>query len=321
MITQNEQDQRLDKFLKKYLRNASLSHIYKLIRKDVKLNGKRALPSAVLNLGDELDIYISEEDEKAFASARGAPKQKRQFRIAYEDKSIIIVEKPFGLLTHGTSSEKKNTLANQVISYLIEQGEYNPAERTFSPAPVGRLDRNTTGLVIFGKNSQALKDLNMMVRERDCIKKYYTTIVVGEINKDLALKGKLGKDHDENMVSIMESDAAAGKQIETVARVVKKTKGFTLLEVELLTGRTHQIRAHLAHAGHPIIGDAKYGDARVNRRIAAKYGLTTHMLHAGRLCFEKTLPCFDYLANMEVNAALPDEFRRIKSEIFDKDRI
>lgn len=317
-IAQNDENQRLDKFLKKYLKNASLSHVYKLIRKDVKLNGKRAKPSSLLSLGDELAIYISEEDEKNFKSAREDPKQKRQFRIAYEDENIIIVDKPFGLLTHGTSSEKKKTLANQVISYLVEKGEYDPSEKAFSPAPVGRLDRNTTGLVVFGKNSTALKNLNMMVRERNCIRKYYLTIAAGEISKDLLLKGALSKDPDENRVSVQGSSGTGGKQIETAAKVIEKAAKYTLLEVELLTGRTHQIRAHLAHAGHPVIGDAKYGDVRVNREVAAKYGLTTHILHAERLLFEKMPPYFEYLTGLEACAALPREFGRIKSMIFDQ---
>jgi len=315
-ITENDGNQRLDKFLKKYLRNASLSHVYKLLRKDVKVNGRREKPETILYAGDEIILYISEEDEKAFKSDRVISKQKRQFSIAYEDKNLIIVSKPFGLLTHGDSFEKKKTLANQVTGYLIENGEYDTSEKSFSPAPVNRLDRNTTGLVMFGKNSMAVKNLNLMIKERSHIRKYYSTIVVGEIKKDITLKGRLEKDTVENKVSISDEFGEDGKEIETVVKVISSAKGFTLVEVELITGRTHQIRAHLAHAGCPVIGDTKYGEKHSNWKINQKYGVTTQILHAERLYFDNMLPYFDYMSGLEVKAELPKEFKKIKEEIF-----
>jgi len=315
-ISENDENQRLDKFLKKYLKNAPLSHVYKLIRKDVKVNGRREKPETTLHLGDELILYISEEDEKAFRGVKEVSKQKRQFSIAYEDLNLVIVSKPFGLLTHGDSFEKKKTLANQVMGYLIEKGEYDPAEKTFSPAPVNRLDRNTTGLVIFGKNSAALKNLNLMIKERNHIRKYYRTIVAGEIKEDITLKGKLEKDTIENKVNILDEEGSAGKEIETIIKVIRRAKGFTLVEVELVTGRTHQIRAHLAHEGYPVIGDTKYGNKRHNWEISEKYGLTTQILHAERLFFDQMTPFFDYMAGVEVTAEEPKEFIRIKDAIF-----
>ena len=147
-IGKNEQNQRLDKFLRKYLANAPLSFIYKAIRKDVKVNGKRGKEDTLLQLGDEVTLYISETDMEKFRKERRGGRVKRQFSIAYEDENILAAVKPYGLLTHGDSREKKNHLANQVIDYLIEKGDYNPRiEKTFTPAPVNRLDRNTTGLV------------------------------------------------------------------------------------------------------------------------------------------------------------------------------
>ena len=153
-ITENQGNQRLDRFLKKYFDRAPLSHIYKLIRKDVKVNGKRQKEDTMLAAGDELTIYLSEEDAKALQTVKKHVKAKRQFRIAYEDENILVCEKPFGLLTHGDHTEKKNHLANQVVDYLIQTGAYQPRlEKTFTPAPANRLDRNTTGLVIFGKHA------------------------------------------------------------------------------------------------------------------------------------------------------------------------
>lgn len=315
VLSQNDENQRLDKFLKKYLRNAPLSHIYKLIRKDVKVNGRKEKPDRILEPGDEITIYISDDEEMIFRGDKKSAKQTRQFDIAYEDKNLLIVCKPFGLLTHGSRSEKKKTLTNQVISYLIETGEFNPSERSFSPAPVNRLDRNTTGLVIFGKNSNTLKNFNSMLRKGNCIRKYYLTIVAGKLKGDLILRGKLAKDTSENRVSIFEGSETCGKEIETLVKVIDNVNGFSLVEVELVTGRTHQIRAHLAHEGYPIIGDAKYGDQRLNHDISKKYGLTTQLLHAERLSFNNMSAGFEYLNGIEVKAAIPAEFRRIKEEL------
>ncbi len=179
-ITKNEENQRLDRFLRKYLKNASLSYIYKAIRKDVKVNGKRGKEDQILYEGDEISLYMDSDEIEEFQKKKDRPQGKRQFRVAYEDENVLVVEKPFGLLTHGDITEKKNTLANQVLGYLIEEGKYSPRnERTFVPSPVNRLDRNTTGLVIFGKNAAALAALNKMIRERTSIKKYYWTIVAG----------------------------------------------------------------------------------------------------------------------------------------------
>jgi 23S rRNA pseudouridine955/2504/2580 synthase len=202
------------------------------------------------------------------------------------------------------------------MGYLIEKGEYDPAERTFSPAPVNRLDRNTTGLVIFGKNSTALKNLNRMIKERNHIRKYYLTIVAGELKKDCVLKGKLEKNTIDNKVNILEQDGSTGKEIETIIKVLDKTRGFTLVEVELVTGRTHQIRAHLAHEGYPVIGDTKYGNKHLNFELSKKYNLTTQILHAERLYFDNMTPYFEYMAGLEVKAEPPKEFSRIKDGIF-----
>jgi len=317
-IAPNDEGQRLDKFLKKYLRNAPLSHVYKLIRKDVKVNGRREKPEKPLEAGDEIVIFISEEDIKGLVCKRSAERPRRQFRIAYEDSNILVAEKPLGLLTHGDAVEKKNTLANQVVGYLVDKGEYDLGEKTFSPAPVIRLDRNTTGLVIFGKNREALKSLNSMIRERNRIRKYYQTIVSGEVPADLVLRGRIEKDQRKNTVSVT-GGGDVGKEIETRVRVIEKSRGFSLVEVELVTGRSHQIRAHLAHEGYPVIGDAKYGDRRLNRAFSEKYGLTTQFLHAGRLVFHDVAPFFDYMAGVEIKAPLPDELRRIKEAIFGGD--
>ena len=317
-ITENEDNQRLDRFLKKYFKSAHLSYIYKLIRKDVKVNGKRAAIETNLKLGDEITIFISEDEADTYKENKVLHQSKRQFGIAYEDQNVIIVEKPFGLLTHGDRLEKKNTLANQVSGYLCDMGEYFPGrERTFAPSPVNRLDRNTTGLVIFGKNNKTLQSLNKMIRDKGYIRKYYLTIVNGELKKELKLIDKMDKDEKSNIVKVMDIESNGGKVMETIARPLKVTKGFTLVEVELVTGRTHQIRAHLAKAGFPVIGDSKYGDAERNKKIEQQFHLTTQFLHAYMLCFNESLTPIEYLKGMEIKSDLPPNLEKIKAALFD----
>lgn len=318
IIEKNDGNQRLDRFLKKYLANAPLSHIYKLIRKDLKVNGKRAKVETMLAEGDELTFYISQEQLDGYTRVKKTIKTKKQFGIAYEDERILIAEKPFGLLTHGDSREKKNHLANQVCGYLQQKGEYNPSrERVFVPSPANRLDRNTTGLVLFGKDSESLQVLNRMIRDKSRIRKIYLTIAAGELKETLHLSDRMEKDEKNNRIKVLPADSENGKTMETIVQPIKTNGQYTLVEVELITGRTHQIRAHLAKVGHPIIGDAKYGNPRVNQKIKRQFNLTTQLLHAYKLIFCNMDEPFEYLNGKEVTATLPKDFTRIKETIFD----
>lgn len=327
-ITANDAERRLDRFLRKYLKNATLSEIYRFIRKDIKVNGKRREQSYILSEGDVLTFFIADDvlDKMIGADAAGSGRSKasarqnghkarRQFRIIYEDDNLLAADKPFGLLTHGDAHEKKNHLANQVRDYLIETGEYDPrAEKVFSPAPANRIDRNTTGLVIFGKNSVSLKALNKMIRE-DMIDKYYLTIVHGELKESTTLTGNLVKDELANKVTVTDE----GLSITTVVSPVEVIdcghgRKVTLAEVRLVTGRSHQIRAHLASIGHSVIGDVKYAsaaDRQANEYFAQKFSLTTQLLHAYRLEFRETTEELAYMKGKTITAPLPDKFNSI----------
>ena len=294
-ITANDAGQRLDRFLKKYLCNAPLSGIYKIIRKDVKLNGKRPKEDVMLNEGDVLNLYIMDAELEKLSAKKKTSRAKKQFSIAYEDDNILVANKPFGLLVHGDKTEKKNTLANQVIDYLIEEGKYNPRlERSFTPAPVHRLDRNTTGLVVFGKNANALR------QGVDNFRKFYKTICIGKIDKELRLTGYLVKDERTNKVRVSKVEKPNSKYIETIVRPLIANDKYSLLEVELVTGRSHQIRAHLASIGHPVYGDPKYGHG------------SAQLLHAAKLVMDN---------GTVITAKLPPEFRSKAEEIFGKENI
>lgn len=326
IIETNDAEQRLDRFLKKFFPNAPLSMIYKIIRKDLKINGRRRSESYVLVEGDRLSIYLDDDTfTKISLNKRNKRvKVRRNFTIVYEDENILVANKPFGLLTHGDGREKKNHLANQVIDYLIEKREYNSREKTFAPAPANRLDRNTTGLILFGKNAAAMRDLNRMIRN-DHVRKFYKTIVKGEIESELRLTGILYKDERSNTVfvknysdeNLLSAELTRGKKIVTVVRPEEKLRNATLIEVELVTGRSHQIRAHLASIGHPIVGDVKYGGKMPS--LQKKFDLSTQLLHSTRIEFKREIKGeyvrLGYLADMSIEADIPDNFKAIETYI------
>lgn len=310
-ISANDAGQRLDRFLKKYLCRAPLSGIYRIIRKDLKLNGRRAKEDIILSAGDVLSFYLMDEELEKLSEKRNRPHIRRSFSVAYEDDDILVVNKPCGLLVHGAATEKKNTLSNQVIDYLIEKGDYVPRlEKSFSPAPAHRLDRNTTGLVAFGKTTAAQKLLASAFAGKagaPGVRKFYKTLCRGRIDRELELEGYLIKDEKTNTVRVSKTECLGGRFIKTLVRPLLFNYKCSLVEVELITGRTHQIRAHLASIGHPVIGDPKYGSQRsfgAGRDSYAQY------LHAATLIIN----------GKTINSELPDEFRLKAEELFGKDR-
>ena len=320
---ENEAGRRLDRVLKKVLKGASLSFIYKVIRKDVKVNGRRVPPETLLVAGDEVELFLPDEQVSDLrrSGGPGVAAAKKDFEIIYEDDNILVADKPYGLLTHGDAVEKKNTLVAQVISYLAEKQVYTPGSEgaPFTPAPASRLDRNTTGVVLFGKNFPAARDLAFMLRGEDdgsaCVEKAYLTIVKGRLEQSMKLRARMVRDEGKNVTKVLEDEAGEGRLMVTQVRPLAAGRGFTLAEAELLTGRTHQIRAQLAAAGYPIIGDRKYGDREANRMASQKYGLTAQLLHAGKLKVARGVGSLEYLTGREFRAKLPKGFIEIAEDL------
>ena len=275
-ITKNESEQRLDRFLLKYFNNTTRSNIYKLIRKKVfKVNGKRMTDeNYFLQEGDVLEMFISDDSMNAMMKEFIPYKpEKLGLDIVFEDEDILVLNKPKGLLTHPDKSEYKNTLATMVHFYLKEL-----CTNTFRPAPVHRLDKNTSGVVIFAKTYESLKKYNALMRERD-VEKYYICVVEGHLKKPGEVKGYLIKDEIQNKVRIVTRDSDEAKFCHSKYRPLKQFGDYTLVEVELLTGRSHQIRASMQLLGHPIVGDLKYGGHRVD-------DLNNQLLHSNKIVIE-----------------------------------
>ena len=285
-IEKNDAGQRLDKFLTKRLPNLPQSLLYKYIRtKRIKRNGKRAQIADRLAQGDTIELYIHDD-----FFARGAPqydflRAAKKLDIVYEDDNLLLLNKKVGLLSHPDETEYVDTLIGRVKRYLYEKGEYDPSqEQSFTPSLVNRIDRNTCGIVMAAKNAEALRELNRIVKTRQ-IDKLYLCVVHGKPAKETdILEGYLLKDEKKNRVQVLRAPRDGAKEIRTQYRVLDTYRDLSLLEVRLLTGRTHQIRAHLASVGCPLLGDGKYGKGELDR----KYGYKKQFLCAYRLTFRLT---------------------------------
>ena len=317
-VDKNNANQRIDKFLFKYLPNAPKSVIYKMIRKkDVKVNNVKVNENYILKLDDEISMFLYEDKFLEYASKKDIYDLKPTFEVVYEDENILVVNKPIGLLIHEDKNESIHTLSNEVLSYLKSKGEYEDSlENTFVPGPVHRLDRNTSGLVIFGKTLMALQCLNEMMKIRHCIDKSYLTIVKGKITKDQELIDYVKKDEKEGKMRLVSAKTKEALKMQTMIHPIMYNQNYTLLEVHIITGRTHQIRVHMASINCPVIGDSKYGDFELNKLIKKQYHLNHQYLHAHKLKFIKPIGGLKYLKDLEIIAPLPKKLSLIKQEIF-----
>ncbi len=272
-IKQNDAGQRLDKFLTKAVKALPKSLMYKAIRtKKIKVNRKRTEIGYILNEGDSVELFIAEEFFSDTATEEAFMKLTPRLDIVYEDDNIMLLDKRPGLIVHSDDKEDVNTLISHVKAYLYRKGEYDPKnEQSFAPSLCNRIDRNTGGIVIAAKNAEALRIMNEKIKN-DELSKFYLAAVHGRLPKKTdTLTGYLKKDSANNIVDIIKTPRQGYKEIITKYRVIDEKRDLSLVEVELITGRTHQIRAHFSSIGHPLLGDGKYGINRDDKKLGYKF--------------------------------------------------
>ncbi len=283
-IKSNDANQRLDKFISKAL-DIPTSLLYKSIRlKKIKVNRKRAEPQQILQIGDTVQCFLNESLYKQTDAPAELSLIQTKLSVIYEDDNILLVDKRPGISVHEDEHESKNTLITHIQAYLFQKGEYNPSEeKSFAPALCNRIDRNTGGIVIAAKNAESLRVMNEKIKNRE-INKFYLAAIHGVPEKLCdTLKGFLLKNEKTNTVKVYDKNPPKNaKSIITKYKVVAKNESSSLIEVELITGRTHQIRAHMAHIGHPLVGDGKYGINKTDRSRGYKY----QALYSYRLKFD-----------------------------------
>ncbi|MFZ2258495.1 MAG: RluA family pseudouridine synthase [Clostridiaceae bacterium] len=312
-IGPNDAGQSVEKYVKKLMRDVPLSAIYKAFRKgDIRLNTARAKEKDRLTEGDTLEIkYLDSRKAVAKQEFMDVPVD---FKVVFEDKNILMIEKWPGVLVHPDGSENPS-LTDHVLSYLSEKGDWNPDEETqYSPSPVNRLDRNTSGIVIFGKNAEATRSLNAIIKEGG-LRKDYIALVKGRIEDGLK-EGYILKDADRNVSKIYDEPGENRQVIRMETRTIESNGLYSYLELNLITGRSHQLRAHLAYMGNPIVGDRKYGNRVINEWFDNKYALKFQYLYAYKVTFTQTDDFLSYLQHKIITVKLPPLFRHIKTDVF-----
>ena len=313
-VTLNEEGQSLFNFVRKVLKGAPISISYKLFRKkDVKVNGHWQDEKYLISEGEEIAIYLPEELFLEFeqkASINNADLVKSW--IVYEDENILVVNKPRGVLVQKALASD-TALDGMVISYLIEKGEYDPKKDVgYTPAPTHRLDRNTAGIVVFGKSLKVLQELASIMPDKDKVEKKYVTLVKGHVEQ----KGRIDKPLYKNGTTVY-VDLEKGKESITEYSLIEHIGDYSLLEVHLLTGRTHQIRVHFASIDHPVVGDSKYGSYPLNKEFEQKYGFKNQFLMASYLCFHHLDGLLSYLNNKPFTVELAKEYVELLTKLKD----
>lgn len=303
-VNENDSGQRLDRVLFKKFPSLPRSLMFKEIRKkNIKVNRKRCDAAYILCQGDVVELYLKDDvlqEKKTYYDFMRAPKE---IDIVYEDKNLILINKKAGILCHPDGREYVNTLISSVKRYLYKKGEWDPENDTFSPALANRLDRNTSGIIIAAKNAASLKELNDAIKARN-IEKHYLAAVHGEFKvKSDTLEAYITKDEKKNTVTVYDSETDNSKKIITKYTVLDSYGGKSLIDIDLITGRTHQIRAHMAHIGHPLIDDGKYGkEAGRFRQALCSY----------KLIFKSGFSNLSYLEGREFTLNDCDIYKKFK---------
>jgi 23S rRNA pseudouridine955/2504/2580 synthase len=329
-ITNNEAGQRFDKYLKKLLKEAPDSFIYKMLRKkNIVLNGKKSDGKEILSIGDEVKLFLADETFEKFSGKASnnsdnellqytkAYKKLSVLHIIYEDDNILIVNKPAGVLSQKAKPEDIS-VNEWLIGYMLTNNIISKDTlATFKPSICNRLDRNTSGMVACGKTLAGSQYLSSIIKDKS-LEKYYYCLVSGKVDIDKRISGYLYKDEAKNKVTIYQnkndiptSIKDKAEFIDTAFKMVKVVNLMTLLEVQLFTGKTHQIRAHLSSIGHPIIGDTKYGNEKINKEYS-KQGVKYQLLHAHKLVFPKcTKEDFRNTSELVLECDMPEIFNQL----------
>lgn len=341
IISKNEAGQRFDKFLGKYFKEAGSGFIYKMLRKkNIELNGKKATGNEKLNVGDSIRIFMADD---TIAKFRGKPvavamsSKKHNVSnnsnfdirdiIVYEDENILLVNKPAGILSQ-KASQSDTSINELLIEYLLMSDALTEEElSTFKPSVCNRLDRNTTGIITFGKTLAGIQELSKGFKDRS-FDKYYLAVVWGRLDNKKKIDGYLVKDEVRNKVTITKSEPNNDKSGEAafimteyeplkhgIISISDKKREITLLKIKLITGKTHQIRAHLSSIGHSILGDDKYGKKKDNLYIKKKYDIKYQLLHSYQLDFgnlnETEYSSLKYLADKSFVASYDNIYDRL----------
>ena len=314
-ISDNQAGQRFDKLLLKYLNKSSKGFIYKMLRKkNITLNGKKATGNELLQVGDEVKLFLAEETLQKFSQTIDYGVAK-ELDIVYEDDDILILNKPIGVLSQ--KAEKVDVSINEMaISYLLESSQLAEEElQTFRPSICNRLDRNTSGLIVVGKSLLGSQEMARLFKERG-LRKYYLSVVKGNVSESKHIQGYLVKTK-ENKVQIHTEKSENADYIETQYKPLYTNGEYTVLQVHLITGKTHQIRASLASCGYPIIGDYKYGQGHINAYFKEKYNLKSQCLHAYQLQVISETRLKKFVQGSEAKALPPKIFQMIIGDITD----
>lgn len=313
-IGKNEAGQRLDKYLKKYLSQAPQSFLYRMLRKkNILLNGKKAAGNEKLETGDQVTLYLAEDTIEKFRGAKQReelPAGKIPYTVIYEDENVMIINKPAGILSQ-KATPRDVSLVEYLTADLLKRGEISREQLdSFRPSVCNRLDRNTSGIVLAGKTLKGLQDLSEALKERTA-DKYYLALVRGQVRKARDLTAYLKKDDRKNQVTVLDVSEPGASMIHTAWEPLWSDGTCTLLRVKLITGKTHQIRSHLAAIGYPLAGDAKYGDPVWNRQMRQMYGLSRQFLHAWQVTFRDAKGCLAPLEGRTVTAPLPEDLANV----------
>ena len=298
IVTTNESGQRFDKLLSKFLNEAPKSFIYKMLRKkNIVLNGKKATGNEKLETGDVIQLYLSDDTIEKFSSVN-IKRTNQKIDIIYEDEHVMLINKPVGMLSQKADASDES-LVEHVISYMLQSNQLSENDlRKFKPSVCNRLDRNTSGLVVAGKSLLGLQTMGELFKNRT-MKKFYRCLVIGEVTEKQHICGYLKKDTNSNFVTVMDDEISGSIPIETEYEPIWTNGRCTLLEVHLITGRTHQIRVHMKYIGHPLPGDFLYNpDYSVIQRQA---------LHSHRLVFVHPITN----QKMEFTSPLPEDMNSI----------